>query len=93
MVIEFESCKVEDKVVTAVAKFTVALSDIDRVTNKATYEHESMPRRIAAIVAEKLAAEYLQHHKMEIINAVDIKQLKDALQLKVIEGFSLQRNQ
>ena len=85
----FSECTVDGDVVSVVGKFVIAMADLKDLLARDRYSHESLPQVITGIVAEKIAHEYLATHKMEITNSVNLKEITDAVQLKIIEGFSL----
>jgi hypothetical protein len=88
MKIEFEDCCVEGDVIRVVAKFTAQLSEIEKVPEN-SYEKASIRAMIMDAIISKISDEYLKMHKLELINSVDLKQLVDGIQLKIVEGFSL----
>jgi len=83
----FSDCVVNDKTVEIIGKFTCSLLEIkDGVGGRyGIYE------QILAQIATKVANEYLKAHKMELTNEIKLKDLVDAIQLKIIEGYSLQQ--
>ena len=88
MKIEFSDCRVDGDVITAVGKFVARLSELESlVTSK--YDDKSLAQRFLSAIAHKVADEYLKTNKMELVNAVDLKQITNAIQLKIVEGFSM----
>lgn len=91
MEVTFENCTVSKEVVQATCKVVMALSEIDKFVGKGHWDPDSIPGQIVRVIAEGVAREYLEIHKMNLINSVDLKQITNAIQLKVVEGFSLNR--
>lgn len=92
MNIEFSQCTINDKEVSLGLQFTSAFEEIQREVNKdSDYRHDRIPNAIVAVIAKQIAAEYMETHKMEIVAAISKEAIVNAIQLKIVEGFSLNR--
>ncbi len=92
MKIKFEECEVDQEVISVVAKFTAKLSEIESRFSKGGYDTDGIMVLVRDAIVLKIAGEYLKEHKMKLVEAVDIKKITDAVQLKIVEGFSLNKN-
>jgi hypothetical protein len=90
MNIKFSGSTVTDDAIKVVAEFSIALSDIEKMP-KSKYEKDSIVQQIISVIADRVASEYLATKKMEITNAINLKEITDAIQIKLVEGFTLQR--
>jgi hypothetical protein len=92
MKIEFSECKVDSETVQLVAKFSTRLEELPNLIKGPSYDSNSLPRVLLAHIAQKVADEWLKENKAALIKSVDLKMITDAVQLKIVEGFSLQRS-
>ena len=90
MEIEFGNCRVAQDKVEVVGKFTARLSDLERMASESGYRNGSIAKDIIDAIASKVASEYLEKNRMEIAKAINLQEIVSAVQLKVVEGFSLQ---
>ncbi|HDZ37353.1 MAG TPA: hypothetical protein ENH62_03535 [Marinobacter sp.] len=91
MEIVFEKCTVTGESVEGIARFTVQMSDAAKIAQGGRYDTGSLSNRIIAAIASEVANAYLDVHKMDLIKSLNLKEITDAIQLKVVEGFSLNR--
>ncbi len=91
MEIVFEKCTVTGECIEAIAKVTVQLSDVEKLAKGGRYDNDSLCRQVVDAIAQRVSCEYLASHKMDLIKSVNLKEITDAIQLKVVEGFSLNR--
>ncbi len=89
MKIRITDCKINGDEVEAMAKFTGTLKEIEKAGGR--YDRDSLQNIIIDSIASIVAKEYLKEKRMELVNGIDINQLINAIQLKVVEGFSLQQ--
>lgn len=89
MKVEFGDCKVEADVVSVVGKFTVKLEEIENLAMIGNYDTQSLISKAINAAADEIARSYLAQYKMQIANAISLKEITDAIQLKIVEGFSL----
>lgn len=90
MKVEFRDTVVEGDTVKATATLVMAMSELEEVDYKNRYSSgQSLADAICNEVASKVAAAYLEKNKVALIDAVDLQKITNAIQLKIVEGFSL----
>lgn len=90
MKIEFRDTVVEGDVVKATATLVLAVSELEEITYKNRFSSgQSLADTICNQIASEVAAAYLKENKVALVDAVDLKKITDAIQLKIVEGFSL----
>ena len=94
MDITFEKCVVNGDEVSAVIKLTSTLSELE-VNLKHTGDHRinAVRHRCVELISQRLADEYLAEHRMDLAESLSKRTIVDAIQLKIVEGFSLQGRQ
>jgi len=92
MKVTFEECTVKGETVEMMAKVSVNIREIEERSKVAQFGPECIHVQITAAIAKEVAEQYLKEHKMELVNSVDLKQITDAVQLKVVERFSLNQS-
>jgi hypothetical protein len=92
MKMTIEKAELTGDEIRILAKFTASLDALAaEAAGARSYELDNVKHLVRSTVAEAVAKEYLREKKMEILNAVSLKEITDAIQLKVVEGFSLNR--
>ncbi len=89
MEVEFSGCTVSGDTAIVVGRFVVQLSEIEERGKIHHFEHGSLAQEIKSLVAKEIADEYLEVNRMGLVNAIQLKEIVDGIQLKVVEGFSL----
>lgn len=89
MDVNFEKCEVKGDIVEVVGKFVMSLADIKERLKHGNYANGSLGTGIMAEIVGRIAQEYLAEHKTEIMEGVDLDKIIKGVQLKVVEGFSL----
>lgn len=92
MDVYFDKCEVKGETVEVVGKFVMSLADIEQRLKQGNYRTGSVADCIVGEVLQKIANEYLAEHKTEIMEGVDLDKIIKGVQLKVVEGFSLNRD-
>ncbi len=93
MEIKITEAKVEGNYVSAIATFHSTLIEIEALSQLDRYSAKAkMAEKVAEKIAEKIACEYLKNNKAAIMELVDVDKLVKGIQLKIVEGFSLQRS-
>ena len=89
MKITFEQCTVSADEVHMVIKCVATFKDLAKESDAYTYK--SLKTKVADVIAQTIAAEVMAEHKMDIVNRLSHDDIVTAIQLKIIEGFSLNR--
>ncbi len=89
MKVTFEDCVVEGQTVAMTGKFVMSLKEIEEGAKKERFGPESVNAQVMAAIAKEVAEQYLKEHKMELVNRIDLDAITNAVQLKVVEQFSL----
>jgi hypothetical protein len=92
MDIEFKKCAVDGDAITYMLEVKCALGNLDAsFFNSNTYDkRRAITEMVANKIASAVAEEYLKQHKADIMNAVNADDIYKGVQLKIVEGFSLQ---
>jgi hypothetical protein len=93
MNIEFDSCVVSTGKMYALLRVAATFEELEK-DQKAASSYRSDVIRKACIdkIASTLCEEYLKEHKMDIVNKLSKDDIVNAIQLKMIEGFSIGRS-
>lgn len=84
MEIKITEAKIEGNYVSAIATFHATLIEIEALGQIDRYSAKVK-------LAGRIAEEYLATNKSAIMDKVEIDKIVAGVQLKVVEGFSLQR--
>jgi hypothetical protein len=90
MIVSIDSMEITD----GQAKCVIVLTgSIEALVNETKSETRwSFAERMSSEIARKVADEYFKLHKAELIERIDIDSIINGIKIKLIEGFSLQRN-
>lgn len=90
MEIELTKCTVTEDEIEIISKFTATFREFES-QGLGSYKYDGVLAQCKTSIADVVSREYLVAHKMEIVNEISQKELVDAIQLKIIEGFSIGR--
>lgn len=88
MDVHIEDCTVTEGQINVVVKFAATLRELANQSNE-TYKYDGVLRQIKDTICQKVAEEFMAAHKMEIVNLISKDEVKDGIQLKLIEQFQL----
>lgn len=92
MEIKITEAKIEGNFVSALATFHSTLVEIEALGQVDGYSAKTeMAEKVVEKIADRIAEEYITANKSAIMENIDIDKIVKGVQLKVVEGFSLQR--
>ena len=90
MKVKFTDAVVEGDVIKATASLVLAVSELEEITYKNRFSSgQSLSDAICNQIAAEVATAYLKESKVALMDAVDLQKITNAIQLKIVEGFSL----
>jgi len=90
MKLEITQAKLDGNEIEVVAKLHGSLHDIAQKAEKNEYgRYNAITRETLDKIATAVAEEYLAQNKMELINSIKKEDIVNAIQLKMIENFSI----
>ena len=91
MKIDFEKCTVTESEIRLTAMFTTTFNELrqEDVREKSGYRFDEIKLAARTQIAAKIAEEFLSKHKMDLVNGLSKEDIVSAIQLKIVEGFSL----
>lgn len=90
MDIEFAECLVDEDKISLVLKFAATFQELQKTTQSSTSFHgDDIRNECLRAIADTVAQEYLEKHKMELVNSLSKEDIVNAIQLKIIEQFRI----
>lgn len=95
MRVKFGDCSFEAGELSITGTFMGTFAEIESsFKSEHSYNNRSkLVDVVVQLVAAEVAKEYLASHKMDLVDSLSKQSIIDAIQLKVVEGFSLQGRQ
>ena len=92
MEIKITEAKIEGNYVSAIATFHSTLVEIESLGQIDRYSAKAkLAEMVAQKIADRIADEYITANKAAIMNGIDTNNIINGIQVKIVEGFSLQR--
>jgi len=92
MKMEIEKCELTGGELRVLTRFTASFDEMKRECAGAKdYDLSTVRHVIREAVAKAIAEEYLASHKMELTNAISLKEVAEAIQLRIVQEYSLSR--
>ena len=92
MEMQFEDCIIDDEKISFVSTFVCHFKDITKIRGSNSYETgKAISNEFISLVAKKLAEEYMEKNKMELLNSISKEDIVNGIQLKMIENFNTNR--
>ena len=89
MEIEFTECIVSEQDVILTARFIMTFQELAKEVQRSSH-YDSIGDMVKRRIADKIAGEYAEKNKMSLVSAIKKEDIINGIQLKLIEGFTLQ---
>lgn len=90
MKVKVTSSYLDDEDIKMVIDVEATRSELEKCGSNGHYS-KPLAENISEKIAEAVAKEWLELHKVEVMNGIDIDKIISGVQLKIVEGFSLNR--
>lgn len=93
MKIEIDKCMVERDQIHVILKLDSTLEELknEGSDSDSQYRYNRVKAECIQKIANVIAKEYLEKHKMDIINSLAQEEIVDGIKLKIIENFSINK--
>ena len=87
MIVKINGISIKDTDIEMSAKIVMTAKEIE---DYKVYSGNSLADKVVEKIAAEVAQEYLKVNKADLVKTINSKEITDGIQIKIIEGFSLQ---